>query len=77
MKTPEECEECGDEDGDLYLHSKCHENSPTWAKVMFINKVAARIAIECAECEKTITILHLRTDNPFGEKLKSVRRIGQ
>lgn len=62
---PEECEECGNEDGDLYLHSKCHPETPTWAKLIFVNKVAAKIAIECAKCEKTIATLHLRADDPF------------
>ena len=42
------CEQCGD-DSSLYLHSRCHPESPTWAVLS-----GATLTIECAECEKVV-----------------------
>ena len=42
------CEKCGD-DSSLYLHSRCHPASPTWAVLS-----GDTLTIECAECEKVI-----------------------
>lgn len=38
---------CG---GPMYLHSRCHPTSPTWASVD-----GDVVTVECAECRKPIT----------------------
>lgn len=45
-----ECEECGCE-GKLYLHSRCHVESPTWA---VLDQEKSELEIVCAECELPI-----------------------
>lgn len=40
----------------MYMHSRCHINSPTWTKVDFDLNQAI---IECAECGKEIMRLKL------------------
>jgi len=43
-KLPDKCECCGD-DSSLYLHPRCHAESPTWAVL-----TGTMVTIECAEC---------------------------
>lgn len=44
-----ECAECGTSDGPMYLHSRCHTGSPTWASMQ-----GNVLTITCAECDKEI-----------------------
>ena len=46
---PQKCDHCGD-DSSLYMHSRCHTGSPTWAVLS-----GDVLTIECAECKKPIT----------------------
>ena len=53
------CSGCGDSGDTLYLHSKCHEDVPTWTKLEFEGGVPVRAVVECAECDKVVAILPL------------------
>ena len=54
-----DCPECGDESNVLYLHSRCHDDVPTWTKLEYENGLAVRAVVEYAECEKVIATLPL------------------
>jgi hypothetical protein len=44
-----ECDQCGETEGGLYLHAKCHMSSPTWAILD-----GEKLTITCAECGKEV-----------------------
>jgi len=44
-----QCENCGSQ-GSLYLHSRCHPLTPTWAVL-----TGDVLTIECAQCQKIVT----------------------
>jgi hypothetical protein len=48
------CEDCDAEHAEVYLHSRCHPEEPTWAVVS-----GHTIRIECSVCEDTIVTLPL------------------
>lgn len=47
---PESCAECGAVD-ELYLHSRCHTSSPTWA---VLNQAEGTLKVICATCKKPV-----------------------
>jgi len=52
MKKKEQCcSNCGD-GGPLFIHSRCHPTSPTWAILH-----GDELEIKCAQCEKPIVKL--------------------
>jgi len=46
-----ECEGCGEDTVHVFLHSRCHIESPTWA---VLNQETGELEIICAECRKPI-----------------------
>jgi hypothetical protein len=56
-KPIDKCKLCDEEEDWLYLHSACHIESPTWARVK-----GNVLEIVCAECEKLIVQFRVRTD---------------
>ena len=50
------CVECGSTEGEMYMHSRCHPNSPTWA-VYF--KDRNQVEIICSVCEGHIITFSL------------------
>ncbi len=52
------CDSCSQNDGWMYLHSKCHRGSPTWIRVK-----GNTLVIECSECRKVITTMLLQQTN--------------
>lgn len=51
-----ECSDCGGDDH-VYMHSQCHPKSPTW-----VNYSEGYLTIECAECDKVITVIKVAED---------------
>jgi hypothetical protein len=51
----DQCKERGDPHihEELYIHSKCHTDSPTWARYVG----GGRLEIECAECHELIVAI--------------------
>jgi len=45
------CDECSKIEGMVYIHSKCHPESPTW---VCIDRDKSEISIRCAECNKIV-----------------------
>jgi hypothetical protein len=62
VETPEgrfdHCDGCGDE-GSLYLHSRCHIQSPTWAVLS-----GDVLTIKCAECEAVVVRFRIVGEEP-------------
>jgi hypothetical protein len=54
------CACCGNNDGKLYLHGKCHINSPTWCIYHF----EGFVEVICATCKKQIAMIKV-AENPF------------
>lgn len=46
-----QCENCGGETDKLYLHSRCHIESPTWA---ILDQKNQEVEIICSECKAPI-----------------------
>ena len=56
MAELRDVETCGHESdgGWMYLHSKCHDSEPTWARVK-----GRTLEVICGECDKQVTTLLL------------------
>jgi hypothetical protein len=55
---PQRCSEPGcTQTGEMYIHSKCHPRSATWAVYDRQNET---VRIECCACEKPIVTFRLR-----------------
>lgn len=44
---------------ELYLHSRCHPDLPTWA---VYNKATGVLTVECASCKATVARLRIAED---------------
>jgi len=55
----EQCANCNDK---IYIHSKCHPESPTWA---IYSSERETVMIECAECRSELITFRL---NPKSDK---------
>jgi hypothetical protein len=49
---------CTEDHDTLYLHGRCHPDSPTWTKIVRLARGSVAV-VECAECNRTITQLLL------------------
>jgi hypothetical protein len=48
---------CGHETDELYLHSRCHTNAPTWVRM---SEQEGYAVVECSVCDKEIITLRLK-----------------
>ena len=69
MAELRDVETCGHEspDGWMYLHSKCHDNEPTWVRVK-----GRTLEVICGECDKQVTTF-LLAEETEGLKLEELR----
>ena len=50
---------CGHGGDEMFIHSKCHIEEPTWVSIIRSEAVAV---VRCAVCDEEITRLLLRTE---------------
>jgi uncharacterized Zn finger protein len=50
------CDECGTEHDVVVLHSRCHDDTPTW---IWYNQEHGTAEVRCAECGLTICTMEV------------------
>lgn len=56
VTLPTACDACDDDTDELYLHSRCHPDAPTWT---VLHPAAHRASVRCSVCDEFVAGLHV------------------
>lgn len=60
MTTPEIQSSCGHDTEEMFLHSRCHTDMPTWTRV---NTKTGVLTVICCVCDKPVQTFQLEWED--------------